>query len=299
MDYLALVKQAFQITWRNKFLWIFGILAGGGAVSLNFSGLNFSFDSSSLEQANQASFVEFLNQIRSFYYAHELTIWLIILILLLFFVIIWIFSLIFQGALIGGVAKIEKGEKTNFKHSFSLGWQAFWRILGLKILISIIILIFLIILSLIIIGMFIVTPILAIILGVLLMLCFWFLALILSLIVHFALRITIIKQLRVIASLKKALTLFKNFWLQMIIIALIVFALGMVWGIVLLFALVIIAIPLVLLGIVFYTLGNLAIIIYATIITLLIGIIIIILSGAINVFFSSIWTLSYLELEKK
>src|SRR5712691_8939393 len=38
MDYARLVRDAFYLTWRHRFLWVFGLFAGGGTCSPNFNG---------------------------------------------------------------------------------------------------------------------------------------------------------------------------------------------------------------------------------------------------------------------
>ena len=35
MNYGALISEAFWLTWRHRFLWFFGLFAGGGT-SFNF-----------------------------------------------------------------------------------------------------------------------------------------------------------------------------------------------------------------------------------------------------------------------
>src|SRR5438045_9270812 len=37
MDYARLVREAFYLTWRHRFLWVFGLFAGGGTCSPNFN----------------------------------------------------------------------------------------------------------------------------------------------------------------------------------------------------------------------------------------------------------------------
>ena len=49
MDYFAIIKKAYQITLKHKFLWIFGIFAGGAA---GFKGFNSGYSTSSLGWQN-------------------------------------------------------------------------------------------------------------------------------------------------------------------------------------------------------------------------------------------------------
>ncbi len=59
-------------------------------------------------------------------------------ILFLLFILISIFGIVSQAALIGAADKLDKDEETGFSKSLSIGITNFWRLLGLMILVGLI-----------------------------------------------------------------------------------------------------------------------------------------------------------------
>src|SRR3989344_164485 len=59
MDFSALIKKSFEISWHNRVLWLFGFLSGGaGATVVNpggGSGFNFQIPSSWEKPSEEAS----------------------------------------------------------------------------------------------------------------------------------------------------------------------------------------------------------------------------------------------------
>ena len=92
MNYLDLIKDAFWITLRNRYLWFFGFFAGAGT--------NFSFPSGSgdfdVEDGRQASAAPALAAQQAVFENVGLVVALVVLGLLIFFVFV-IFFLISQG----------------------------------------------------------------------------------------------------------------------------------------------------------------------------------------------------------
>ena len=132
VDFGNIIKRSFEVAWRYKTLWIFGLFAGGGG-SLNFNwmdnlqhdrvGSNFAYD-----------FFDSMDMPPRFYdvippelaLVSMLIVWMLALGLLFF-----IGYLIAQPAIIDGVNKITRGGQYRFGTSFSRGADFFWRFLGI------------------------------------------------------------------------------------------------------------------------------------------------------------------------
>lgn len=128
MDYLEILKKAFNITWKNKYLWILGFLVAlvGGGNNFNSS---FSNQSSSQEWAGAGKWLE----------SYLIVILFIVLILFVLWFIFWILSIMAQGGLVGAANGIESGEEMGLGKAFAIGAHYFWRTLGISILLGLVI----------------------------------------------------------------------------------------------------------------------------------------------------------------
>ena len=296
IDYWDVLKKAFQITFRHKFLWVFGLFLGvssGGANfgsfnTSNFSGINTS--STNIQSDAQSIFTDYL--------------WIFILVGIVVFLImsvVVVLSFISQGALIGGVDKIATNKKVGFKDSFKIGVHHFWRILGISILIGIAALLLLLFLGVPTVLLFVFKLWLpAILLLILTFLIFFPIAIVLGIISTYAFRYTVIKETRVIESIKSGWRMFRhNLW-PSLLIALIIFLVSMVSGIVLLLAFLVVGIPLALLGFISYAALKLTgVIIVLVLAAVILGFIVLLYGAILNTFSSTAWTLFFRELQKR
>jgi hypothetical protein len=133
MDYGYILKRAWAVTWKHKILWVFGIfvMAGGGA---NYSSSS-SFNSSSgspggvtpeqLDQMERA-----LEQVIAY-----LPILIGIGILMVLLAIVWwILSIAAQGALIHLVNEAEEGREVRAGAGWRMGFRYWWRLFGIYFL---------------------------------------------------------------------------------------------------------------------------------------------------------------------
>jgi len=145
-DFGEVLTRAWQIIWKHKVLWIFGILAscgqsrsgGNSNSSTRTSGNGGNFNSNMPPQ-----FLQFANWLESH-------IWQFVIILFAFICIVWIIALILssigRAGLIRGAAQVENGaESLIFGQLFSESTPYLWRILGLSLLLSLPALIFVVI----------------------------------------------------------------------------------------------------------------------------------------------------------
>ena len=124
VDYIQLLKDAWKITWENKFLWWFGFLitlGGGGMSGFNFSGN---------EEEVSPEVIENIN-----YYWSMYREWIIAGIVILFLIILafYFLSIIGRGGLIVSLVKIGKSEEVNFSSGFKEGRSFFWKLFLLNL----------------------------------------------------------------------------------------------------------------------------------------------------------------------
>src|SRR3990167_5182394 len=99
MDYIGIVKNAYQITIKHKFLWIFGLFAGGMA---GFKSFNVTFPSS----GNNSAWIENIDKtlytadFSSFWATYALWILGAMLIILIFALVMFVLNIISQAALV-------------------------------------------------------------------------------------------------------------------------------------------------------------------------------------------------------
>lgn len=139
MDYGAVLSRAWQIGWRNKALWVLGILAGcsasgrGGGGGPSGSGLQYRFNSSDVPPGFYGDFRGFERFIEN--NAEVLILIGIGLFCLALFVGLFFLALgvIGQGGLIAGYAGADEGAKITLGEGFNFGLQYFWRLLGIRV----------------------------------------------------------------------------------------------------------------------------------------------------------------------
>lgn len=125
MNYRDLLTNSFRITWRNRYLWLFGLFAG---TTFNFPGFNANFGGDS--GPDRAGLDDLLPR-------PEVLIAIgagVVLLGLLFAAL----SVISQGALAESVAAIDRGEQRSFGTAWRAGTSRFWRVLGQFVLLALI-----------------------------------------------------------------------------------------------------------------------------------------------------------------
>ena len=139
IKYLQIIKDAWKITWKNRYLWWFGFfvtLGGGGGINYFFN----SGEEKKLDPAQNEKILEFFSQ-----NMHWIVTFAIIAFLML--ILFSILSIISKGALIASIEKNSKGQLANFKSGWKDGKKNFWKIfiidfsLGLFIFFTLLILI--------------------------------------------------------------------------------------------------------------------------------------------------------------
>ena len=296
MDYLALIKKAYQITLKNRFLWIFGLFVGSAAAFGGFGG--FPNSGGGTKTPNPAAPSR-----------HEITVWLdrhimlllwLALIFILLIIVMFVFALLSEGALIGGANKIIKEEKVGFSSALKLGCKHFWRIWGLNIIYGLLVMAALFILGVpVMVFVSISNWVLAICWGIIGLLILWLLAMAISLTRPYALRFLVLENKTINNSIRESIHLVRDKFVEVLLVYLSLVATSFLYGIVLAIAIFIIGGLLVLLGVGLYFASKVALILYIALVGLAFLIFLITLGAAYNAFQSVALTLAYKELRDK
>ena len=147
MDFGAVLKKAWEITWKNKGFWILGILAGcsasgrgnNGQAASGFRGYEFGGGqppSGRLPEGQFRGFPElerFLARVdEGTWIAVALVILGVILVLGLVFLVLGVIG---QGGLIAGFARADEGHAVALGEAFNLGMLNFWKLLGIRVVV--------------------------------------------------------------------------------------------------------------------------------------------------------------------
>lgn len=146
INYLDIIKKAWEIAWKNKCLWWFGLLVA----LISISGyLNYIFPNSFEDiPATQEKILRFADQ-------HLALIIISVIAIFIFFIVIGILGVFGRGALIKLVHATAKMKPSNFKIGLAEGKKYFWRLLTLELFLGIFLFIILAIISVPIIFLFI------------------------------------------------------------------------------------------------------------------------------------------------
>ncbi|CAA9462036.1 MAG: hypothetical protein AVDCRST_MAG28-3455 [uncultured Rubrobacteraceae bacterium] len=315
MNYGDLIKDAFWLTLRNRYLWFFGFFAGGtstGVTNFNIpSGGPGGFDDEDFGEPGGGDFRSQVSgqgfdpgQLMSDNLILILGIITLIVLVVLFFIVM---TLISQGALAESVAAIDRNESRRFSSAFRAGVSNFWRVLGYYLLFILIVLGLLlsigIPIALLVVGVFagtestgarIATAVLA---GLTVIVILIVVFIPLSIIGQFALREIVVGRTGVVGSVGSGYRLFRRNLGRSLLVWLIQVALSIGAGIVLLIVLLILGFILFLPTIILAVAGYATAAIVAGIVAALILLpILIVASGALGTFSHSYWTLAYLRL---
>lgn len=314
MNYGDLIKDAFWLTLRNRYLWFFGFFAGGTSTGANFnipSGGSGGFDDEDFGEPGGGDFRGQgagqgfdPDQLMSDNLILILGIITLIVLVVLFFIIM---TLISQGALAESVAAIDRNESRRFSSAFRAGVSNFWRVLGYYLLFILIALGLLLLIgipiALLVVGVFagtestgarIATAVLA---GLTVIVILIVVFIPLSIIGQFALREIVVGRTGVVGSVGSGYRLFRRNLGRSLLVWLIQVALSIGAGIALLIVLLILGfilfLPTIILAVASYTTAAIVAGIVAALILLPI---LIVASGALGTFSHSYWTLAYLRL---
>lgn len=311
MDYGEIIRRAWNITKKYKYLWVFGFIlalfGGRGGYNGNNVSNSFQYTFRRGEIAPPVVLQQFLSRLQYFIVNNIGLIILFAIFMIILAIAGFILHIIADGGLIGSVKNIYDVEENSLKKGFKIGSHYFWRMLGKNLLIflmvSIIILFFILLFMIpfftlssssnyrflwFTIPLFIIFIIFMIPIGVFI-----------TILNDYSSRFIVIKNNRIIESIKNSFRLiFRNFK-HTAIIALILFTIGIIIGIISFIIFIIIGIPAALICFLIYKSGAIAFMIFVAILEILFLILIYaFINGIRQTLSSSVWTLTFLQLNK-
>ncbi len=135
MDYGEVLSQAWRITWRNKALWVLGVLAGCSASGRGGGGSQASSSFRGYDFGGQGApeIERFINSIPlETWIAVAIGVLLLILSLSLLFLVLGVLG---QSGLIAAFAQEDGGQPVTLGEAFRLGSRYFWRLLGVRVVV--------------------------------------------------------------------------------------------------------------------------------------------------------------------
>lgn len=137
MDYGEVLRKTWDISWRNKGLWLLGILAGcsasgrGNFGSSTSGARGYNFDSPDFQRYDAGPLFKDIGPIQE-----EVVIPIIlgfICLALIVALVVFVLGIIGQGGLIAGFKRADDGAKVTFAEAFGDGMQNFWKLVGIRI----------------------------------------------------------------------------------------------------------------------------------------------------------------------
>ncbi|MFA5155113.1 MAG: hypothetical protein WC453_01635 [Patescibacteria group bacterium] len=307
----ALLKQAWQVSWKHKYLWFLGLFAsltaagGSWEYQLMTQNVNQDLINGSYYRLNGILVVatvvkNFLAGLADLIHYDFWTILnalsLLIATFLLLAVFVWL-AIVCQAALVGDVKRIGDSKKKeplmNLRDSLTAGHKHFWSVLALNIMIRIIVSFVFFLIGL---------PLLFMVIGdsgtlaavyTVLFVIFIPVAVSLSLLLKYAIAYRVLENRSFVASLERAGRLFRRHWLVSLEMAVILFIINFLASGAIFIVLALFLLPLLLFGLIFK-------LVWLVMLVMLLAIAIIIVCGSILTTFQvATWTDLFLRLREK
>ncbi len=301
--YSEIIKKAWRIIWRNKYLWFFGLFlvwVGQEVETMIRNYFMHTEQTLSLDSWQNLFDSGFGGVISDFWGAVSgTTIGAVLIVLLLIAVIIVVVWMMVNsiGAIIHSTVEINNGKQSSFNQSFAVGRKYFWKNFVVYFMARIVDYAFLLIsglvASLIFFGMF------GTVIGLILVLLSFIVSLIISFMSKYAAAYVVIRGQTISQSVRSAWNLFIKNWLASIEMAVIVFFVNLVVSLALFLVLVLITVPFLLLVFIlsqteFVNLGNS----FLYILTVILMLITIVVGSVLSGFQFSAWVLFFLRLDE-
>ncbi|MDO8507466.1 MAG: hypothetical protein Q7S53_02765 [bacterium] len=293
LDYVGILKNAFNIVRHNRYLWYLGILAGtaGSGYGGNFGGSSGRTNSSGDLDVNQV-WTEALKWIQ----AHIVLIIVVSSILLILCIVFTVLSNMAKAGLVHSVDSLSRNEESSFGKAMKFGWHKFWRVFGSGFLIGLAVLGIIILLMVPIVAVLFINPLASIPIVLIALPVMFFVTVISGIIYQYSLRYISLKDEKVIVSIKSGYGLLKRKKKDTALIWLIAAGVSMVFGIALVFAILLVALILFLLGLLLFIISQFAGIIYVVVAATAFIVFLFVAGGFISSLVSAYWTLCFKEM---
>jgi len=292
INYIQILKNAWKITWENKFLWWFGffVALGGGGV------FNHNFNSSENNNAGEEIYPEIVEKMS--YYWSMYSEWIItgIIILILIIFILCALGIIGRGGLINSLIEINKNNKTKFSFGFKKGKKFFWKLFVLNLILGIILILILAIFSFPIVSLLFAeaygSAVLLSIIAIPIVISVFILV---SFLRTYSQIYLVGNETRIVKSISLAYNILKKNIGKSVLMSIILMAVGIIIGIAIIIIILILSIPFIIWGIASFSTGSLNLV--AIIITGLFSFVsYFIFKSAYIVFVQATWILFFNEI---
>lgn len=301
LDYVEIMRRSWEITWKYKFLWLFGFI-----IAMTAGGNNFS---NSLNYQNSGGTSNAGSSISQFAMANLVIILFFVSVLALLGFVILILSIFSQAGLVGCVAKIERGEPTSLSDGFRIGAKNFWRVLGLNLLIGLIVfcLIMVIVVPFVIIIVVMASggnqganlaPGLCCLIPLFILFIFMLVVVItvLSVAGIYATRFIVLEQGKVFMSFKRSFTFMRQKWTETLLTFLLVMLVSGIVGAILMIPGLLFGLPAFLTILAGAISQNIVVIVLGAVGIMFMVIFMSFLNGVLEVYRSTVWTLTFMGI---
>ena len=306
--YRPILKKAWQITKHYKFLWFFGLFAAllgnGGEFEIFYNNIARLKDQPESMSAirdlySTGRFEEIFRQASQFFSSGSaLSIVYTIFIILLFILLVWLI-IISHSAIIFNVQKNQKGERSNFAESFQIGRHFFKPVFLVNLYSRLIIYLLFLVLCVPFLYFYLQNAAAGHLLSYMILsfIIFVPIGIIVSFIAKYATAFVVIKGLPVGQAIREGWRLFIGNWLISLEMVVVLFLINLLAGVGFFIGFVLIALPFLLLALVFYTAASVTglyvILIPAGIIFF---VALFVVGSMISVFQFSAWILTFMKL---
>lgn len=293
LDYVGILKNAFNITRHNRYLWYLGILAGTAGSSY---GGNFGGSSSQTSSGGDLDVNQVWTEILKWIQAHIVLIIVAASVLLILCIVFTVLSNMAKAGLVHSVDSLSRNEESSFSKAMKFGWHKFWRVFGSGFLIGLAVLGIIILLMVPVVAVLFINPLAAIPIVLIVLPVMFFVTVISGIIYQYSLRYVSLKDEKVVASIKSGYGLLKRKKKDTALIWLIAAGVSMVFGIALVFAILLVALILFLFGLLLFIVSQVAGIIYVIVAATAFIVFLFVAGGFISSLVSAYWTLCFKEM---
>jgi hypothetical protein len=140
MEYGSMIRQAWNITWRYRFLWLLGVLAGGavgvpGMGGGGGGGTGWRAQGRDLERID-VSLSGAAQLLGTWISANTGLLVALALIGVAIFLILIVLSFVAQGGMAQATADLATGQPSSLRRAWSAGVRLFWRFVGLWLVVA-------------------------------------------------------------------------------------------------------------------------------------------------------------------
>jgi hypothetical protein len=317
MEYGRLIRDAWAITWRHRFLWFLGLFSGTSVGSCSvFGGNGFRIPSSPEVPARQPvtppDVAQVMVQVQQWIASHVELVVAVIVAAVLVGLILIVISIIAQGGMTDATLAFGRGESITAGTAWRAGARFFWRFLGLYLVLLLAAILVALVVGMVVAAAIGSTSLLApntraivtglwVILGVIVGLLFIPIAIAVSVVVAYAQRAIIDGNVGPIVGLRAAWLLARQHLSTSFVVWLVNLGLSLAANFAIFVALLLLAALLALVGLIFYlALGLGAVTIgYIVVATLVVFAALLLAIAIVNTFFWTYWSLAFQRLRSE